>query len=282
MKFVRRSFDLERNDIGLGLLLEFLEGDAYRSVPDYIDWLKNSRKSGSIGGNLSILEREGELITIRDGCCLHDDDDSPTEEKERDKYVTNRQRLIQILHQWEEFVAERDKLSSLALSTKDLLITQDKEGVFSVGFINKEDPRFSRCIVDSNPKYARVEKSKIFDDYLKVISNDRALYVLGSILTEYYKDKFQSISSWMEKYKLQDDEVRAPFSVSNLSKDRQGIFLINGYNIEKGITDNLIFFKSEELKSLFNEWLEIIHMNPFPKAILITKENGKIVLSLED
>jgi hypothetical protein len=285
MKFVRRyrglhgGCSLEYNDDGLAILFEFLESDTYKSIQYYIDWLKNPHKSDSIGGNLTTLEREGELITIID---IHDrffNDDSPSEEKEQDKYVTDRQRLIQILHQWEEFVAERDKLSSSIRSSKDLLITQDKEEVFSVGLIDQEDPRFSYCIVDGNPKYARIEKSEIFDDYFKVISNDKGLYNLGSILAEYSKKRFKPILSWMQRdypYDDDDDKIVNYFESTHLSKDRQGLFLITVWNREKKTRDEVVRFSSEELKSLLNSWLELVDKDPFPQAVCIVKENNEI------
>jgi hypothetical protein len=84
MKFVRRYSDLEYNDDGLAILFEFLEDDTYKSIQYYINWLKNSRRSDSIGGNLTTLEREGELITIID---IHDrffDDDPLSEQHKND------------------------------------------------------------------------------------------------------------------------------------------------------------------------------------------------------
>jgi hypothetical protein len=283
MKFVRRYSGLEYNDNGLAILLEFLEEDAYRSVQYYIKWLQNSRKSDSIGGNSSTLDREDELVTILDEYCSCDND-SPAEEEEQEKCVIDRQRLIQILHQWEEFVAERDKLSSSIRSSKDLLITQDKEGVFSVVLIDEDDPRFSRCIVDDNPKYARIEKSGIFDDYFKVISNDKGLYNLGSILAEYSKKRFKPILSWMQRDYLYDDDndrIVNYFESTHLSKDRQGLFLITVWNREKKTRDEVVPFSSEELKSLLNSWLELVDKDPFPQAVCIVKENGKILFRPE-
>jgi hypothetical protein len=290
MKFVRHYTDLrchsdfEDNDSGLGLLLEFLENDAYRSIRYYINWLKNSNQSDWITGHLSSLEREDKLIIITD---IHDgfNDDSSTEE-EQNKCVIDRQRLIQILHQWEEFLAKRDKLSSSILNSKDLLVTQDKEeGVFSVELIDTEDPRFSQFIIDDKPKYTRVEKSEIFDDYLKVTSNDEGLYNLGLILAEYRKKRFKPILLWMQRdYPYDDDDgdkIFNHFELTPLSQDRQGLFLITVWNREKNTRDEAIRFSTEELKNLLNSWLEIADKDPFPKAVFIVKENGKIVLRPE-
>lgn len=266
----------ECNDyFNISMLAYFIIEDTYNSL-EYLNWLNHVNSEDSIGGNNRFMIFENNIITIRSQDSYRDDlNEEERINEELCVFETTKEKMIDIFKQWISIVSE-DPIKNKNYLPQNILFTLDTNNDVNITVIDDQDPRFSRLIKNNNPEpFLKLEKSNVFNDYIKAESNNIDLYEFGIFLIRYLSYKEEELNT-----KITDSQRQYLYYFSTcLIIENNFVYFNNKYNQETKEWELGYPIEKQNFIDIVNQWKQILMQDQFPNYVLIKQENNKLKLS---